>query len=142
MERMNTNSIIKFVKGKYFNYINSCHIDRLIDLLDEMSINHPCYNSLEGFIEWICKQRNIDRQLISELENARTIGAMCSIIKCKYNVYLRWEYIDGVKALFSWMSYNHQYYDSLELCIKFACERSQLFDECIDYPNGLTNDYK
>ena len=134
---MDKKAIVKFINFRYINYINSRHIDGLIDLLDEMSSNHPCYDALKGFIEWICKQTNTDRQLITELENAGSIDVMYNIIKCKYNVYLRWEYVDGVKALFSWMSCNHKYYDSLELCIKFACERSKLYDECIDYLNSL-----
>ena len=137
MTNNDKNSIIKFIKGKYINYINSRHIDRLIDLLDEISINHPCYNSLEGFIEWICKQTNTDRQLIMELENANSIDTVYSIIKCKHNVYLRALYLDGVKTLLGWLSWKHPRYESLEFCIKFASERSQLFDECIDYLNDL-----
>lgn len=139
---MDKKAIVKFINFMYINYISSRHIDGLIDLLDEMSINHPCYDSLDGFIKWICKQTNTDRQLITELENAGSIDTMISIIKCKHNIYLLWEYVDVVKTLLSWMSCNHKYYDSLELCIKFACERSRLFDECIDYLDGLANGHE
>lgn len=137
MTNNDKNIIIKFIKVKYINYINSRHIDGLIDLLDEMSSNHPCYDALKGFIEWICKQTNTDRQLITELENAGSIDTMYSIVECKYNVYMRASTLDGVKTLLDWLSWRHPHYDALEMCIKFACERSRLFDECIDYLNSL-----
>ena len=128
---------IEFIKGKYFNYINSRHIDELVDLLDEMSIRHPHYDALEGFIEWLYKQTNTDRQLIMELENANSIDTIYSIIECKHNIYLRSLYLDGVKTIFDWLSWKHPRYESLEFCIEFASERSKLFDECIDYLNSL-----
>lgn len=135
-------AIIKFVKFKYINYINSSQIDELIDLSDEMSIKHPYYNMLENFIEWICKQTNSDRKLIAILENATTIDVMRDTIKCSYNVYLKLSHIDGVETLLSWLSLKHPHYDALESSIKFARERSQLFDECIDYLDSLANGYE
>nr|DAS19530.1 MAG TPA: hypothetical protein [Caudoviricetes sp.] len=130
-------AIIKFIKFRYINYISNRQIDGLIDLSDEMSIKHPHYETLVGFIEWICKQTNSDRRVISELENASSIDVMCDIIKCEYSVYLNSSYLEGVETLLDWLSFKHPHYDALEACIKFACERSQLFSECIDYLGGL-----
>lgn len=132
-------AIIKFINFNYINYINSCQVDELIDLSNEMSVKHPHYEALEGFIEWICKQTNADRQLSAELENASSIDVMRNIITCKYDVYLRWKYVDGVNTLLSWLSLTHPHYDALELSIKFACERVKLYNECIDYLDSLAN---
>ena len=140
MKANNKNEIIKLIKEKYINYINSSHIDGLIDLLDEMSSMHPHYEMLEGFIKWICKQTNADRQIITELKIAKSIDVMYSIIVCNYNIYLRVLYLDGVKTLLSWLSCNHSNYNDLDMCIKFADERSRLFDECIDYLGNLLSD--
>ena len=63
--------------------------------------------------------------------------AIIKFIKFRYINYISNRQIDGLIDLSDEMSIKHPHYDALEACIKFACERSQLFSECIDYLGGL-----
>ena len=59
--------IIKFIKFRYINYINSSQIDELIDLSDEMGAEHPHYDALELSIKFACERGKLYDECIDYL---------------------------------------------------------------------------
>lgn len=145
MTKKEINDKIKWIEREYLLKFNPYRMQQLKELMDTLSIRHPQYDQLEGFIQFI-KDRvqandEFKNSLQSELSSKSPYENLYLAVEVTYNIHLKDSLIRGAENFLDTISWRHPQHDALEEAIKFAYEQDEKWDDLLCYVDSELGGY-
>ena len=131
---------IKYIEQEYLLTLGIYQLRQLDELMDTLSIRHPLYDQLEGFIGFVNSRLQANEELKSYLHsltpNNDVLDEIYSAVECKFNLDLKESFVRGAEDFLDTISWRHPQYDSLEKAIDFVCEQEEQWIDLLNYLEG------
>ena len=136
---------IKYIEREYLLTLGMYQLRQLDELMDTLSIRHPQYDQLEGFVGFVNSRLQANEELKSYLHsltpNNDVLDEIYSAVECKYSVHLKDSFVRGAEDFLDTISWRHPQYDALEEAIKFAYEQCEQWDDLLNYVDSELGGY-
>lgn len=84
---------IKYIEQEYLLTLGIYQVRQLGELMDTLSIRHPQYDQLEGFVGFVNSRLQANEELKSYLHSLTpckdVLDEIYSAVECKYSVHLK-----------------------------------------------------
>ena len=128
---------IKYIEQEYLLTLGIYQLRQLDELMDTLSIRHPQYDQLEGFVGFVNSRLQANEELKSYLHSLTpckdVLDEIYSAVECKYSVHLKDSFVRGAEDFLDTISWRHPQYESLEKAIAFVCEQEEQLLDLLDY---------
>lgn len=128
---------IKYIEQEYLLTLGIYQVRQLGELMDTLSIRHPQYDQLEGFVGFVNSRLQANEELKSYLHSLTpgkdVLNEIYSAVECEYSVHLKDSFVRGAEDFLDTISWRHPQYDSLEKAIDFVCEQEEQLLDLLDY---------
>ena len=136
---------IKYIEREYLLTLGIYQLRRLNELMDTLSIRHPQYDQLEGFIGFVNSRLQANEELKSYLHsltpNKDVLDEIYSAVECRFYIHLKDSFVRGAEDFLDTISWRHPQYDALEEAIKFAYEQCEQLDDLLNYVDSELGGY-
>lgn len=136
---------IKYIEQEYLLTLGAYQVRQLDELMDTLSIRHPQYDQLEGFVGFVNSRLQANEELKSYLHSITpgkdVLNEIYSAVECEYSVHLKDSFVRGAEDFLDTISWRHPYYESLEKAIDFVCEQEEQLLDLLDYLEGEIGGY-
>lgn len=145
MTKKELNGKIKYIEQEYLLTLGTYQLRHLVELMDTLSIRHPQYDQLEGFVSFVKNRLQANEELKSYLHsltpNNDVLDEIYSAVECKFYIDLKDSFVRGAEDFLDTISYRHPQYESLEKAIEFVCEQKQQLRDLLDYLDSEIGGY-
>ena len=128
---------IKYIEQEYLLTLGIYQLRQLDELMDTLSIRHPQYDQLEGFVGFVKSRLQANEELKSYLHsltpNNDVLDEIYSAVECKFYIDLKDSFVRGAEDFLDTISWRHPQYESLEKAIEFVCEQEEQLLDLLDY---------
>lgn len=128
---------IKYIEQEYLLTLGIYQLRQLDELMDTLSIRHPQYDQLEGFVGFVKSRLQANEELKSYLHsltpNNDVLYEIYSAVECKFYIDLKDSFVRGAEDFLDTISWRHPQYESLEKAIEFVCEQEEQLLDLLDY---------
>lgn len=136
---------IKWIDKWYLLKFNPYRMSQLRELIDTLSIRHPQYDQLEGFIQFINDRVQANEDFKNNMQLLLSSKApyenMYEAVEATYNIYLKPSFVRGAEDFLDTISWRHPQYDALEESIKFAYEQEEQWTDLLNYVDAELGGY-
>lgn len=136
---------IKYIEREYFLTLGIYQLRQLNELFETLSIRHPQYCQLEGFIGFVNSRLQANEELKSYLHSLTpskdVLDEIYSAVECKFYIDLKESFVRGAEDFLDTISWRHPQYESLEKAIEFVCKQEEQQIDLLNYLEGEINDY-
>lgn len=136
---------IKYIEQEYLLTLGIYQVRQLGELMDTLSIRHPQFYQLEGFVGFVNSRLQANEELKSYLHSLTpskdVLDEIYSAVECKYSVHLKDSFVRGAEDFLDTISWRHPQYDSLEKAIDFVCEQEEQWIDLLNYLEGEIDGY-
>lgn len=128
---------VKYIEQEYLLTLGTYQVRQLCELMDTLSIRHPQYDQLEGFVGFVNSRLQANEELKSYLHSLTPskdiFDEIYSAVECKFYINLKDSFVRGAEDFLDTISWRHPQYESLEKAIEFVCEQEEQLLDLLDY---------
>lgn len=102
---------IKYIEQEYLLTLGAYQVRQLDELMDTLSIRHPQYDQLEGFVGFVNSRLQANEELKSYLHSITpgkdVLNEIYSAVECEYSVHLKDSFVRGAEDFLDTISWRH-----------------------------------
>lgn len=136
---------IKYIEQEYLLTLGIYQVRQLGELMDTLSIRHPQYDQLEGFVGFVNSRLQANEELKSYLHSLTpgkdVLNEIYSAVECEYSVHFKDSFVRGAEDFLDTISWRHPQYDSLEKAIDFVYEQEEQWIDLLNYLDSEIGGY-